>query len=397
MGEIDWGLWAEWMRRYGWILVVALWGIGSVIEVLRGRSEQERGKFTRLRLKLAGPPLEALERVFEKVKEAMVENGKEISAEEAYKEIQKLTEDARKAADRVVRRLRGHLGEIWTVVVVGEEAKGDNQGAGMRTWRLIGAVISVVLLGAFVYADLVQGVNNFSLLYPAEVASLPDWTKNIVVSLVMSSVGTALALGFIMADARGITHFLPWRGIVWGQGREENAEEWIRRRVFRTAMGAFVLTLILLMVMALPRAMGVAAVGFTAEVERGILYAAAVAHVLIIVPMLITTAMLFWGIIGVVMAYGAGVGILQLFGWVVKGVFYSASKVIRIVEPGSRLFIYLVLVFIAAVFVSIGLVVGTLLVFVDALTYAVVTMVRVVFYYPFSLMERVFVGLRKGQ
>ena len=80
----------------------------------------------------------------------------------------------------------------------------------LRPWKIFGFLFQLGFLVIFAYADVVQMVNNLSPLYPEDIAKVPTIFQTLSLSLLMSSVGVAIAAGFILADLGGITHFGGW-------------------------------------------------------------------------------------------------------------------------------------------------------------------------------------------
>lgn len=380
--------WYAWLQHNYWAIgILIVWVASAVVSL----SSQDANPFRGLRWELARPPLDALKGLFDKVKELVGPDGIQegVLLSEAPNTVKEITKSVKLVSHRASTRLGDHMKEVF-MVIANEEQEASTALPGQKIWRTFGAVLSLILLTLFIYADTVQGINNVSMLFPNEVASLPDWLKNIALSVVMSSVGTILTLAFIMADARGVTHFFPWSGLSLSLKEERIS---IRRSVFVTAMLTFIFTLSLLVLLALQRMTGVADVQFPQWAEVLVLPLlpplAAVAHVLIIVPMLITTALLFWGVAGIIVWYGIGVGVLRLLGIVIEGVLFLVEKIVDIIEPSSKVFSYFILILMSTVFVALGLLIGTFLIFVEGITHATTAIIEMLFY-PFIVLGDIF-------
>ncbi len=370
--------WFTWLQHHYEIIAAVIILVASAISSL---ISQRENPFKNLRWRLAGPSVEALKNLFGQVKEMIGPDSKDVHVRQnrAHEVVKEVTTEISSGSRNAAEKLGEHLRLVFAVI-----AGGEDKGV-LKMWRIFGAVISMILLLLFIYADVIQGVNNLSMLYLSETVSLPVWVKNIVPSLIMSSVGTALTLSFIMADARGVTHFLPWTGRSWKKGEEEK-EVSIRRVVFWIALLTFGFTVLILAALASPRIMGTESAQFPEKVGVLVYESAAIAQVLIIVPMLVTTALLFWGVVGVIIGYGGVVGLLRLFGEIIAWVFFLVEKTIEILEPTSKIFSYFVLILVATVFATLGLLVGTFLVFMEGLTHAVTAVVWLVFY-PFIVLS----------
>lgn len=376
--------WFTWIQHHYEIIAAAIILGASAISSLISQGENP---FKNLRWQLAGPSVEALKNLFSQVKETIGPDSEDIHVRQnrAHEVVEEVTMEISSGARNIAGKMGEHLRSVFAVIAGGEDEEIH------KMWRVFGAVISMILLLLFVYADVVQGVNNLSMLYLNETTLLPGWIKNIVLSLIMSSVGTALTLSFIMADARGITHFLPWTGRSWRRGEEKEVS--IRKVVFRIALVTFVITVGLLALLASPRVIGTESAQFPEWVRVFVYRSAAIAQVLIVVPMLVTTALLFWGVVGVMIGYGGVVGLLRLFGVMIAWIFFLIEKTIEILEPSSKIFSYFVLILVATVFAALGLLVGTFLVFVEGLTHAVTAVVQLVFY-PFIVLSDMVIWLK---
>src|SRR6266540_1653954 len=139
--------------------------------------------------------------------------------------IEEMKEIVAKALDDISNALGSSIDPIYRYVnfVIEKIAPEDK-----RVWRLFGSLIQLTALGLFVYADMVQGANNLSTLFPTIV--VPEYLRDITYSLLIASVGVAVALGMLLADILGFTHFTPSENI---QGK------W--KIVYLTAIGLTIL------------------------------------------------------------------------------------------------------------------------------------------------------------
>ncbi len=154
-----------------------------------------------------------------------------------------------------------------------------------RVWRLFGSLIQLTALGLFVYADMVQGANNLSTLFPTIV--VPEYLRDITYSLLIASVGVAVALGMLLADILGFTHFTPSENI---QGK------W--KIVYLTAIGlTILLAFTLSTILALSRVTELVK-SLDDATRDTLLRNASYAQSLVIIPLLVTTLLLYWGAVG---------------------------------------------------------------------------------------------------
>jgi hypothetical protein len=173
-----------------------------------------------------------------------------------------------------------------------------------RVWRVLGSFINVMALVMFLYADTAQAANNMVTLITTE--SIPGPLRNVMIPLLISSAGTTLILGMMLGDFMGVTHF-----DIWGEVKG-------KRRVF--LVGVVILNLLMTiscaMLLSLNRfkmltngdAMTRLPDGLSASIHQ----LAALSQSLVIIPLLITTTMLFRGFVGVVALYAVVVRVVLL-------------------------------------------------------------------------------------
>lgn len=166
-----------------------------------------------------------------------------------------------------------------------------------RGWRIVGSLISLLALVAFVYADMAQGANNLSAFVPD--AAIPEWLQSLVMPLLMASAGTAAILGLIIGDCIGMTHFTPHGESRWRWG----------------ILGISVVNLIVSVTCSSLIALKRVEFFATLSPARADLWntLASYAQSFLIAPLLLTTVLLFWSWTGVIVVYGAVVGVLSLF------------------------------------------------------------------------------------
>lgn len=158
------------------------------------------------------------------------------------------------------------------------ENRPENKYAGQK---VVGALIEFIALIAFLYADASQAAQTYSVLFPT--ATIPDWLNGIVVPLIVASAGTAFILGIFIGDALHLTHFGNW-GSLKGTSRKV---------FFAVTISNLLVTILLSALVALDRS---DILGVKNESVRTI---AIYAQSFVIVPMLITTALLLRGAFGI--------------------------------------------------------------------------------------------------
>lgn len=156
--------------------------------------------------------------------------------------------------------------------------KPENKHAGQK---VVGALIEFIALLAFLYADASQAAQTYSVLFPT--ATIPDWLNGIVVPLIVASAGTAFILGIFIGDALHLTHFGNWG----------NLKGTSRKVFFAVTISNLLVTILLSALVALDRS---DILGVKNETVRTI---AIYAQSFVIVPMLITTALLLRGAFGI--------------------------------------------------------------------------------------------------
>ena len=181
-----------------------------------------------------------------------------------------------------------------------------------RIWRVFGALLQMILFGLFIYADAIQGANNLSTLFPN--LHIPDPLKDITFSILIASVGVCVALGVILADIFGLTNFAPVDKI---QG--------IWKAIYISIVIITLITAISLSTtLALSRVPSIVQ-SLDAGAKQSLISNASYAQSLVILPLLVTTAFLYWGTVGVLILL-CGFLLLMSFGLRVIGFFLGFLK-----------------------------------------------------------------------
>lgn len=164
----------------------------------------------------------------------------------------------------------------------------ENEYAGQQ---IIGALIGFISLIAFFYADAAQGAQTFRLLFPE--GEIPPFLNEIILPLIVASAGSALILGIFVGDILGMTHL----GLF-----SKDAP-----KLFIWIIGVnLVLTLSLSTFIALTRMQLLGTDSETVE------FLVNVAQSIVILPMLVTTFLLFRGIYGIYVALSIFLSLLSV-------------------------------------------------------------------------------------
>lgn len=157
--------------------------------------------------------------------------------------------------------------------------------------KILGAMLELAALLIFLYADAAQTANTISGLFPG--TPVPDWLTNITIPLIAASAGAVFLLGMFIGDLIGATHLTN----LTQAGR---LPKWVLTILMITTL---VLTITLSTYSALYR---VPVMEHTLATDAGKLIAtrATVAQSLTIIPLLITTFLLFRGVLGVFVILG---------------------------------------------------------------------------------------------
>jgi hypothetical protein len=166
----------------------------------------------------------------------------------------------------------------------------------VRPWRMFGYLFQMIILGLFVYADLIQMINNLAPQFPGSLSTIPSWLGNLPLSLLMSSVGTAIAAGLILADFGEVTYFGRWNSI---------KNDSLRKVVYGLTWFSFIFVLIIDTVLAVSRIVEMPNIVrvLPQQFSTYLIVAAGLASNLAVIPMIIITLLFFGGFVGLVVVY----------------------------------------------------------------------------------------------
>lgn len=150
----------------------------------------------------------------------------------------------------------------------------ENKYAGQQ---IIGALIGFIALLAFLYADAAQGAQTFKLMF--KEGKIPWFLNDIIIPLIMASAGSALILGIFIGDILGLTHL--------GLFNRKAPKPFIWIISVNLVLSLALSTFIALVRMQL--------LGTDSESVQTIVN---IAQSIVILPMLVTTFLLFRGVSG---------------------------------------------------------------------------------------------------
>ena len=179
-----------------------------VILVFAIRHSEDTNPYADLSNSLSKTALEALKDTFDRIGKSLRLDSPEDHAETISQHLSELFKAFYVKADDLLKSsiesIKAHKNEIF--LVFGTDSH-------IRAWRIAGALITAILLAVFVLADVIQAA--FSL---SETAGFSGITRrfltdnpsldNLPLSIMISSVGTAATLGFILIDMWGISKFI---------------------------------------------------------------------------------------------------------------------------------------------------------------------------------------------
>lgn len=150
----------------------------------------------------------------------------------------------------------------------------ENKHAGQQ---IIGALIGFIALLAFFYADAAQGAQTFKLLFSE--GNIPWFLNDIILPLIMASAGSALILGIFIGDILGLTHL--------GLFNSKAPRPFI-----------WIISINLVLSLALSTFIALVRMQLLGTDSESVHTVVNIAQSIVILPMLVTTFLLFRGISG---------------------------------------------------------------------------------------------------
>lgn len=334
------------------VAIVIVLILGSRVFTKRNENQNP---FTNLGLQLTTPILESLKDTFAKVGNALrVDNAdtrSNVIAPNVSGVIHDLYEKIEQILSNLIQKISDHI--KMSMKIFGENQKD-------YLWRISGTLIMATLLVIFVIADVIQALNNLALipgmgaLINNLVTEEQPWLGYLHVSILIASIGSSFTLALIYADTRGLTHFVPWEGLV--SGEEETS---VRNIAKNGALIVFFLNLLLIGFIASARLESLPVLADRTQDAFKLL--ANIGQVFIIIPMLITTLFLFYGIMVLVVMYLAFLGMILFALKGLKGSLYLLKGVMSVMQPSSTLIIGLLLTVFGYIFIQLGLVIALII------------------------------------
>jgi hypothetical protein len=173
------------------------------------------------------------------------------------------------------------------------------------------SLFELIFLILFIYTDASQAANSLITLLPDE--KVPEILGDLFIPLIISSAGSAFILGVILAELKGITHFS-----IWG-----SLEQKTKNKLFRIVLATLILSILCSLSLSLNRFPELLEVNATQEIDPndptriithnsaqisewwrvGYLQVASFSQSFIIIPLLITTVLLFNAVKGFLVIY----------------------------------------------------------------------------------------------
>lgn len=168
-----------------------------------------------------------------------------------------------------------------------------NGTTGINSQRTLGSIIEFFLFLSFVIADASLIVQNLAIFFPS--TTIPSFLTNTTTPLLVSTVGTSLALGLMIADLLELTNLTSWVNL-----RSK------KKPFLAVMLLTLVFSIVLSVLIALTR------YDLLTVKSSGILIASSLAQNLITIPLFVTTALLFDSLQGMIVIIALFVVLLRL-------------------------------------------------------------------------------------
>ena len=233
--------------------------------------------------------------------------------------------------------------------------------------KIVGALVELAALMAFIWADAALAAQTYSILFspdPHTPMRVPDLLNNTIVPLIVASAGSAFILGIFIGDALQLTHLGTW-GDLSSRGR----------KIFlAVTLGNLIIVVALAAMVSLYRT----------ELLEGqsefIKMLASYAQSLVIVPMLITTTMLFRGLFGLYV-------ILSLVVWLLSAPFilleHFTDMLLKFVKLGVVSIDFLFEQIVWLVLLAFEIVIVLIKALLMVVFQSVIALLSILFYVPY--------------
>lgn len=186
-----------------------------------------------------------------------------------------------------------------------------------RSWRVGGALIQLIFLTLFIYADISQGYNSLTGSKVFQSLDIPPFFRSLAIPILVASVGSIAALALVLFDLLGMTHFVPWEWL-WKEWTVRYGKDSMEK--FRKALISIVITtMVMAPIFALMISTGriTSFVTVSPSMQAFIDLMVGLSQWLIMLPMLITTVFLIWGVTSFLLVYALILNLLRVLPWMI--------------------------------------------------------------------------------
>lgn len=164
--------------------------------------------------------------------------------------------------------------------------------------KLLGGVVEFSFLLIFLYATTIQLFVNFSFIAPTIL--VPPLFQNVPFSIIIAVAGCPFVLTIMLTELLGETHFFTWN----------NMKAQTNKMFLTLVISTLVITIIFAVFLSFPRLLNASV--FTEQFSSSLNLFGAFAQSMLIIPLLITTALLFRGVVGILVLVAFCLYILRL-------------------------------------------------------------------------------------
>ena len=237
-----------------------------------------------------------------------------------------LVGDISSGLENVVYPLNDHIVHVVDLISPEEEK---------RAWRITGDLMQLLFLTLFLYADLSLSFNNLSVTFPG--IRVPEFFSSITFPILVSSIGSSIVLGMIVGDLLGLTYFTEWNRVEGGA----------RKIVWAIVLTTLIVSITFSAMIALGR------VSVFINVSNQYYMLSVVAQSLSVIPLLLTTALLYRGAFGLLIIWIALVGLLMLVLQILSFVFRIFRTIVSYLGVFSGIIITAITALLSATLVLV--------------------------------------------
>ena len=210
----------------------------------------------------------------------------------------------------------------------------------LRPWRMFGFLFQLLFLFLFTYADIIQLSNTYTMFFTTESETVNPLFQNLTISLMVSSVGIAIAASFILADFYGLTKFGNWHDLKGG----------FRITVLSLVWFSLIFVIAVDAIIAVSRVTAIESIylQLSEDAKFYLTLIPAIASNLVIIPMIIITLLFFQGFVGFAVLYIIVVWLLTFIVEIIHLVFIGLVAIFAfgipfVIMVFVRLLTYLVI------------------------------------------------------